>query len=218
MFFFADYAAQEFRVALDYAGESGLIEAINAGMDPHQATAEMVGISRKQAKTLNFASIYGAGPDLIAEFLHISALEARELRDKYFARMPKLKHFLSYSGTVAKHRGVVWNRYGRLYYLENHDDSYKIANNLVQGTCADIMKFAMTEIAQILEGKKSRMLIQVHDELIIEMHKEELYLQEEVIRIMQDQYKPKNGMFLTCSSEHSTCSWGSRDKVKGFYG
>jgi DNA polymerase-1 len=215
-FLFIDFAAQEFRVALDYAGEAELIEKINQGFDPHQATADMVGISRKQAKTLNFASIYGSGPDKIADFLKISREEAVDLRERYFSTMPKLRRFLYESGKIAKQRGLVWNKYGRRYYLAKHDDAYKIANNLIQGSCADVCKFAMNKIDSYLQGKKSQMVVQVHDELIIELHKDELDIQKELKLIMEREYKPRNGMYLTCSVEHSAVSWGSCDKVEGF--
>jgi DNA polymerase I-like protein with 3'-5' exonuclease and polymerase domains len=215
-FLFIDFQAQEFRVALDYAGEHELIRRINEGEDPHQSTADMVGITRKRAKCLNFSSIYGSGAGLIGEFLGISEYEAQELKNKYFSRMPKLKHFLYKSGEKAKQRGLVWNKYGRIYHLANRDDSYKIANNLIQGTCADICKFAMIKIDRLLQGKRSRMVVQVHDELVIELHLSELDLQEKIKKIMEDEYQPKNGMFLTCSVEHSKLSWGSCDKVKGY--
>jgi DNA polymerase-1 len=200
---------------LDYAGEEKLISEINAGKDVHQATADEIGCTRTQAKTINFMLLYGGGGQKLADMLKISLMEAYTLRKKYFSRLPKVRHLINLVQSVGKHRGYIWNWLGRHYHISSPDYAYVLMNHLIQGGCADVVKIAMVQVHEFLKGYKSRMLLQVHDELLFEIHESELYLVPRLKEIMESVYKPRNGLRLTCSVDHSWRSWGTRDKVKG---
>lgn len=206
-----DYSQVEYRLMLDYAGETGLIKRVLGGEDVHQATADMVGISRKQAKTLNFAILYGAGIDLLAHNLGIKVREADDLRRKYFSRLPKVKAFLKKVMSVGEARGHVVNWMGRRCHINHRDFSYTLPNHLIQGGAADVIKVAMNRIHEFLEGKLSGMVVQIHDDILHEIHDDEHDLVPGIQKIMESVYEPRNGMRLTVKPEISTKSWAYRD-------
>ena len=210
-----DYSQQEYRLMLDYAGEHLLIDQINQGADVHQAMAELVGITRQQAKTLNFAILYGAGVEKIARMLGVSIREATALRALYFRKLPKVKLFIEKVIEKGKARGFVVNWAGRRCAISNREWAYILPNHLIQGGGADVIKFAMPEVHAVLAPTKSQMILQVHDELLFEMHADDLHLIPRIQGIMEGIYKPQNGMRLTTAIEHSYKSYGYPDKVKG---
>lgn len=212
-----DYDQQEFRLLLDYAGEMELIKEINElGLDVHQVTANSVGISRTQAKTLNFALLYGMGIEKLSNALKVDEYTAKQIKSQYFARLPRVKGFIGAVISKAERTKEIKTWCGRSLHFPNKDFAYAAPNHLIQGGCGDIARFAMTAIAeQVLEGTKSALLLQVHDELVFEFHKDELDLIDPIVRIMETTYRPFNGMKLTCGVDHSFVSWGKRDIIKG---
>jgi DNA polymerase-1 len=213
-----DYEQQEYRLMLDYAGATKLIDAVMGGMDVHQATAQLVGVTRKQAKTLNFAILYGAGADTIAAQLGIPRIEAQHLKDKYFSRIPEVERLIWNVTMTGKQRGYVRNWFGRKCYIANPQWAYILPNHLIQGGCADVIKIAMNRIQAKIEEDKVPvyMLLNVHDELLFEMDPSYIgYVDEVITPIMEQVYTPKRGMKLTTSSSHSFKSYSAKDMVKG---
>ena len=96
--------------------------------------------------------------------------------------------------------------------MDKPEFAYKLVNYLIQGTGAEVVRHAMVKCDYTLEGMKSGLLVQCHDELIFEIHKDETFIIPELRRIMQDEYKPLNGMNLTCGCECSTESWCEETK------
>jgi len=217
VFYAIDYDQQEYRVMIDYAGEKKVIEDILEGADVHQAIADMVGIPRKLAKTLSFAILYGAGAEKIAWMLGISIEEATELKRKYLEKLPNVQRLINNVRQMGEMRGHIFNFMGRRFHIQFKNESYKLPNHLIQGTCADVMKLAMVKIYVFLKPYKSRMILQVHDELLFEIHKTELNIVPSIVKIMETIYKAKNGMVLTVSVEHSTKSFSYKDKKEGVY-
>lgn len=211
-----DYEQQEYRLMLDYAGQMDLIEAVMAGADVHQATADLVGIERQSAKTLNFAILYGSGIDTIAAMLKITPAEAYDLRRKFFAKLPYVQNFIGKVKGTAKNRGYVRNWLGRYCHCDDPKFAYKIPNHLIQGGCADVIKVAMNQIDDyLLEHRlKSGMVIQVHDEIVFEMALDELHHVRKFQDIMESVYPSRNGMILETSAEMSHKSWGKNDVEK----
>lgn len=215
-----DFDQQEFKMMLDYAGEMELIRQIRQGHDVHTATAELLGISRKQAKTINFGLLYGMGDAKLARALGISLAEAKQLKALYFAKLPRVEHVIRQMRSTGKSRGYVWNWAGRRLHVPQvpgKDMSFVLSNHIIQGGGADVVKFAMPELDDYILGKKlrSRMLIQVHDEILFEVHKNELGEVAQFKKIMEQVYQPRHGLPLTVSPDHSWKSWGFRDKTKG---
>ena len=215
-----DFMQQEFRLMLDYAGEKSLITAINDGADVHQATADLIGIHRSHAKTINFGLLYGMGIGKMAKSLKISEKEAQGYRDKYFSKLPMVKKFLKNVAFVARQRGFVRNWAGRRCYLPARELDYVMPNHIIQGGCADILKSAMVEIDNYFDRKcmRTRLNLQVHDELVFNWDPQEYEEIHEVKKIMEAVYKPRNGMKMEVSVDHSFVSWGYFDKVKGVPG
>lgn len=224
-YFFAmlDYDQVEFRVMLDYAGEMGVIRRIiDEGLDVHQATAEAMGVTRPQAKTLNFMLIYGGGAQKLATALGISLKEAQDLKDQYFSKLPRVSSFIRNVIEKANTRGYVFNYAGRVCYFPFMKNprtgrmdrfAYKAPNHLIQGLCADIIKKAMNQVAAYLCGKKTRMLLSVHDEILLEVGFEESYVLEPIKKIMESSYAYKH-LPLSCGLDISRTSWGEKQSVE----
>jgi DNA polymerase-1 len=187
-----DYKQQEYRLMLDYAGELDLIEQVKGGADVHQATADLMGVSRKYAKTLNFMLLYGGGVKKLADALGISEAQARELRGLYFSKLPRVRRLIDQVTNVAATRGYVYNWAGRRYWCENQEFAYRFPNRVIQGGGADIMKQAMVRIEkEVLLSTRSTMVLTVHDELVFYIHKDDLHIVPKIKQIMEEVYPAK---------------------------
>lgn len=193
-----DYSQQEYRMMLDYAEEFALIAQIKGGLDVHEATAQMMGVPRKVAKTLNFMLLYGGGAKKLGASLGVSMTDARTLKAKYFAALPGVRKLMSTVSRVAKERGHIRTWAGRRSHFKDPKYAYKAPNSLIQGGGADVMKQAMVYIHQFLEGHKTHMVLSVHDELIFYVHRTELHLIKEIQKIMENVYPAKH-LPLECS-------------------
>lgn len=221
-FFPIDYDQMEYRLMLDYAGELKVIEQVLDGMDIHEATGKMLDLEREKAKKQNFMLIYGGGVQKLATMLGISYEEAMHLKNEYFARLPKIISFVNDVKRVAEQRGFIHNWAGRRCYFPQYRGkdgkltrgTHAAPNHLIQGGCADVVKKAMIECAQHIIKKKARtrLILQVHDELIFEAPRNEFDLIPELKKIMESVYKFKY-LPLTAGIDHSFTSW--EDKIKG---
>lgn len=206
-----DFRQQEFRLMLDYANEKRLIDAVNGGEDLHQATADLVGCTRKHAKVVNFGLLYGMGVETLAATLGISVREAQDLKFLYFAKLPRVEYFIDNVINTAKRRKYLKTWTGRLLRFPHRDMCYKGPNHLIQGGCADMVRKAIVEAAPLFKERKSGILIQVHDELLFEIHNDEMELIPQARDIMKNIYQPFNGMLMDCSIELSHKSWAYKD-------
>lgn len=212
-FVMLDFDQMEYRLMMEYAGQKDLIDKINSGLDVHTACMELMEMTdRDPAKTLNFMKLYGGGVPKLAAALDIPLEKAHEMSQKYWQALPKVKEFIYGVSNTAKARGFIFNWFGRICYCPNPEWAYALPNHLIQGGCADIMKIAMNKIDDFLEDKKSRMVLQVHDELIFEMHEAEFGLINDIKEILETAY-PHKYLKLTTGVEHSFKSW--YDKVEG---
>ena len=188
----ADYSQIELRLLAAISGDEGMIDAFRSGHDIHTATAMKVfGVSaedvtielRKKAKAINFGIMYGMGDFSLASDLHISRADARAYIDSYMGSFPKVKAYLERVVADAKRDGYVATLFGRRRYIPELASSKKMEvafgervamNSPIQGTAADIIKLAMVNIAEKLkkDGYDARLILQVHDELMIEAHKD----------------------------------------------
>ena len=183
-----DYSQIELRLMAHISGDEKLIEAFKAGHDIHQATAaEVFGLEldtvstdqRRAAKAINFGLIYGMSSFGLAKQLGIARAEAGDYIERFFARYPGVKRFMDSTRQQAKSQGYVETLFGRRLYLPNINSrnqalrqyAERIAINApLQGTAADLIKIAMLDVAGFLSMKKAdtRMIMQVHDELVFE--------------------------------------------------
>jgi len=202
----ADYSQIELRLIAEISGDEAMLEAFQSGKDIHSATAARVfdvpyeEVSREQryrAKTVNFAIIYGAGATNLSQQLDIKRAEAKELIEQYFNRYPGLKKFMDETVEQARKQGFVKTIMGRRRYLRDIDSRNGVLrshaernaiNTPVQGSAADMIKIAMVNINEEFEKQqfKSKMILQVHDELVFDAHKDEL---QTVKPIIEDKMK-----------------------------
>lgn len=210
-FVMIDYKQMEYRLMLEYAVERGIIKNVQDGLDVHEATANLMGVSRSEAKTLNFMLLYGGGVGKLAKSLGLSLNHAEHLRNLYFSKLPRIQAFVQKAIEATKKNGYVHNWLGRIYYID-YDFAYKAPNYLIQGGCADIVKRAMNSCHAFLGPKKSRLLLQIHDELLFEVHESELHIVDTLKILMESAYIA-NHLHMACDVDHSWVSWG--DKIKG---
>jgi DNA polymerase-1 len=209
-----DYAQQEYRLAADYAGELKLINKINNGLDVHLATSEIMGVDRKRAKTISFAFLYGQGIDALGESLGVDRKTAYSLREKYFASLPNVSRFIQNTIKTAKVNREVVNYYGMKLKFPEPEFAYKAPNYLIQSTGAAIMRRALNEINCFLKSFKSKLILSIHDEVVLEMSEDELHLVSKIREIMVSVYKPQNGLGMDTSVSYGL-SLGSM--VEGDY-
>lgn len=213
-----DFKQQEFRMMLDYAGETELIRAVLDGQDLHDATAELLGVPRKFAKTLNFGLLYGMGAPTLSEALGLTLSEGYELRNGYFSKLPNVRAFINGVMNTGEKRGYIWNWFGFRNHILSADYAYVLPNHLIQGGCAQVIRVALTRLNEYIVTKRlsTDIVCQVHDEILFEVPDTELDEVPNFQRIMESVYEPRNGMRLDCSVEHSWKSWGKFDQKKGY--
>lgn len=189
----ADYSQVELRIIAELAGDEGMIAAFKSGEDIHSTTAAKVyGVKtndvtkemRRNAKMVNFGIIYGISAFGLAERLNISRTEAKGIIDNYFQQYPQIKDYMDESIENARRKGYVETIMGRRRYLRDINSANATVrgfaernaiNAPIQGSAADMIKIAMINIHKEIEKKKlkSRMLLQVHDELVFDVHETE---------------------------------------------
>ena len=199
----ADYSQVELRLMAHLSGDESLIAAFEHGEDIHAATAaklfnktldEVTSEERRRAKTANFGIIYGISAFGLSQRLEIPRKEAKEIIDGYFASYPGVKRYMDNVVEKAKEEGFVSTIFGRRRYLNDIASHNAIARGLaernavnapIQGSAADIMKIAMINVHRrfAAEGIRSRVILQVHDELVVDMLRSE---QERVTAIVTE--------------------------------
>ena len=216
-----DYSQMEIRVLADYVQDENLTALLErADFDFHSHVAKTVwGVNessslwdfyRTLAKAINFGLIYGIGIDKLASQIQKSKEEAREYRIQYFDQFPKVREFINQVIEVITHRGYVFNRFKRRYWIDP-EKAYVGVNYLIQGTSADIVKNRMIACQDYIKANnlKSRMLVQVHDEIIFEIHQdEESWVPWKMQEIMEER---QISTFLPVEVSRGCPSWASKE-------
>lgn len=206
LFVDSDYSQIELRLLAHISGDEGLIEAFRENQDIHRSTAskvfgvpfdEVTDLQRRNAKAVNFGIVYGISAFGLSQDLNIPQKEAQGFIDSYFQTYPKIKEFLDQTVAQAKECGFTRTLFGRIRPIPELSSSNfmqrqfgeRVAMNApIQGTAADIIKIAMIRVHDrlIREGYKSRLILQVHDELLIETAEEE---KEAVIVLLEEEMR-----------------------------
>ncbi|WP_458408083.1 DNA polymerase I [Anaerotignum sp.] len=221
----ADYSQIELRVLAHIAEDESLIEAFKSGQDIHRMTAsqvfhvpfeEVTPLQRSNAKAVNFGIIYGKGSFTLGQDLGITRKEAEEYINAYFARYPKIKGFMDdtiKNGAKNGYVATLWNRRRAMPELQSSNFIQRAAgeraamNMPIQGSAADIIKLAMIKVHKALKdgGYKSRLILQVHDELLIETHKDE---KEAVAKILKENMEQAAELLVPLDVDvHEGASW-----------
>lgn len=206
LFVDSDYSQIELRLLAHMSGDEQLIEAFRENQDIHRSTAskvfhvpfeEVTELQRRNAKAVNFGIVYGISAYGLSQDLDISQKEAQSFIDSYFETYPKIKEFLDHTVAEAKEKGYSKTLYGRIRpipelssgnYMQRQFGERVAMNAPIQGTAADIIKIAMIRVHDRLlrEGYKSRLILQVHDELLIETVQEE---KESVVALLEEEMR-----------------------------
>ena len=205
----ADYSQIELRLIADMSGDENMIEAFNSGADIHRATAakvygvaleEVTDEQRRYAKTANFGIIYGISAFGLSERLSISRGDAKKLIDGYYESYPQMRQYMDETLEQVRKDGYVSTIKGRRRYLPDINSRNAVVrgyaernavNAPIQGSAADIIKVAMIDIAREFakEGLRSKMIMQVHDELVFNVATQELERVKEIVkRNMENAY------------------------------
>ena len=219
LFLSADYSQIELRLVADFADDETMLDAFKHGDDIHAITAakiyhktpeEVSDNERRKAKTANFGIIYGISAFGLSTRLNIPRSEAKDIIDSYFETFPTIHKYMSDSVEQARENGYVVTRMGRKRYLPDINSKNPVVrgyaernaiNAPIQGSAADIIKRAMVDISREMreKGMKSRMIMQVHDELNFDVVPEELpTLQEIVERLMEAAYRGRVTLTASC--------------------
>jgi DNA polymerase-1 len=202
----SDYSQIELRVLAHMSGDEQMIEAFQNGQDIHRTTASQVfhvpfedvtDLQRRNAKAVNFGIVYGISAFGLSQDLDISRGEAQEYIDQYFATYPKIKEFLDRTVEEAKNTGITRTMFGRIRpipelasgnFMQRQFGERVAMNSPIQGTAADIIKIAMIRVHDrlLLEHFTARLILQVHDELLVEAPKEE---KERVIALLEEEMR-----------------------------
>ena len=189
----ADYSQIELRIMASLSEDVEMLKAFNSGVDIHSATAAKVykvpvelvdRTMRSNAKSVNFGIIYGISAFGLSQNINISRTEAKSIIDNYFEEYPKVKEYMNWSIAQAREKEHVETLMGRKRYLKDINSKNAVMrsvaernaiNTPIQGSAADIIKKAMIDIQLEIDKRsmKSRILLQVHDELVFDMHKSE---------------------------------------------
>lgn len=225
LFLSADYSQIELRLVADFADDETMIKAFRDGDDIHAITAakiyhknpdEVSADERRHAKTANFGILYGISAFGLASRLNISRSDAKQLIDNYFATFPTIQQYMSRSVEFAREHGYVVTKMGRKRRLPDINSKNPVVrgyaernaiNAPVQGSAADIIKVAMVDIARDMKAAlmKSKMIMQVHDELNFDVLPDELpMLQDIVTRRMEGAY---NGRVTLTASSGVASNW-----------
>jgi DNA polymerase-1 len=201
----ADYSQIELRIMAHISEDPALLRAFAQGIDVHRATAsevfnapvaEVSAEQRRYAKTINFGLIYGMGAFGLASSLGIEQKAAKDYIERYFARFAGVKRYMDETRISARSKGYVETVFGRRLWLPEINSGNgprkagaerQAINAPMQGTAADLIKLAMIAVQQALddEGRATRMVMQVHDELVLEVPMAELdWAKEAVPRLM----------------------------------
>ena len=198
----ADYSQIELRIMAHISGDRSMVEAFKSGEDIHTATAarlfgkssdEVTSDERRKAKTANFGIIYGISPFGLSQRLDISRVEAKSIIDGYFESYPEVKGYMDRVVEQAREREYVETLFGRRRYLKDINSrnaairafaERNAINAPIQGTAADIMKLAMIGIWREfkVQGIRSRMIMQVHDEVVVDTLISEQSVVSEIIK------------------------------------
>jgi len=208
----ADYSQIELRIAAEFSDDPTMLSAFEQGEDIHSKTAEVIfntsevsSDMRRKAKEVNFGVLYGIMPFGLAQRLDITQGEAKEIIDEYKSKYPKIFEYLARMIQNAKSSGFVETAIGRRRYINNiNSKNFALRsaaeraaiNSPIQGTAADMIKVAMLDIYKVFnqEGLHSKMVLQVHDELVFNAQNEEVDLVSDIIQAKMKEAATKVGV------------------------
>lgn len=220
----ADYSQIELRMLAHLSGDEKLIEAYNNSEDIHALTAsrilgipqnEVTPAQRRDAKAVNFGIIYGMSDYGLSENISVPVYKAKEFIEKYFATYPRVREYMDANVAFAREHGYSVTMLGRRRNLKDITSSNYLTrsaaermamNTPLQGSAADVVKLAMLAVEKRLAGMKSKMILQIHDELIVDAAEDEA---DEIVRILKEEMENAVKLRVPLIAEANTAkNWG----------
>lgn len=220
----ADYSQIELRMLAHLSGDEKLIEAYNNSEDIHALTAsrilgipqnEVTPAQRRDAKAVNFGIIYGMSDYGLSENISVPVYKAKEFIEKYFATYPKVREYMDSNVAFAREHGYSVTMLGRRRNLKDITSSNYLTrsaaermamNTPLQGSAADVVKLAMLAVEKRLAGMESKMILQIHDELIVDAAEDEA---DEIVRILKEEMENAVKLRVPLIAEANTAkNWG----------
>ena len=220
----ADYSQIELRMLAHLSGDEKLIEAYNNSEDIHALTAsrilgipqnEVTPAQRRDAKAVNFGIIYGMSDYGLSENISVPVYKAKEFIEKYFATYPRVREYMDSNVAFAREHGYSVTMLGRRRNLKDITSSNYLTrsaaermamNTPLQGSAADVVKLAMLAVEKRLAGMKSKMILQIHDELIVDAAEDEA---DEIVRILKEEMENAVKLRVPLIAEANTAkNWG----------
>jgi DNA polymerase I-like protein with 3'-5' exonuclease and polymerase domains len=195
-----DWQQMELRLMADEADERGMIDAFKQGHDFHQATADLAGVKRSIAKNGRFAKLYGAGVNRLATTLEVDIPTARRVSNVIDDTSPRITSYSQGLIRYAKSAPYGINWLGRRYYFDPGVE-YRYPNYRIQGGCSEILKIAIRRVREFLQEKapRSKLILPIHDELMIDLHKQDRWILPEIKAIMLGAYESKKNLDMDVS-------------------
>jgi len=219
LLFSFDFSQMEIMCLIYYLpNREEIYEVIRKGVDFHSYMAQQIfevqlddpnfKLFRQFAKGITFGLIYGMGLKTLASAIGKTVEEAKQIRETYYNRLKGVKSFIQNVQRKVRQQGYVRNLYGRMYYIDP-EFAYKGVNYIIQGSSAEIVKDRMSVSVDYLKDKKSKIILQIHDELLILVHKDELHELKVVKNILES-----NKFEIPLKVEVKRCTHSWADKVE----
>jgi len=202
-----DYSQIEYRAFVHYTGSKRLIESLKAGEDFHTVICEMVFDKvdkrlRHITKIVNYGILYGMGKAYLQQMLQVEGVNTRNILARYEANFPEMRHTQRLMEETARSRGYITDVFGRRYrYVPEW--GYKIVSWICQGTAANVKKTSMLRTNKIYSGRKSRLVLDIHDDLTFEVYPEDLDLLHATKRAMEEYPQFDVPLVVKCSVGHN---------------
>jgi DNA polymerase-1 len=203
-----DYGQLELRLGAAYAHESKLITVFAENRDVFQEMSNETGMPRQDCKTLNYTIQFGGGVNRIATVFGVTAAEAQEILEKYYARYPRIRAAAKKAELIVKQKGKiqVWSgRYRHFTKAEQRTKAYKAFNAMIQGGAADIVKRQIVKVNKALDPEVARIVLTVHDSIVVEIREDKVDELVPQIKEMLADVKPNFGVKFAVDAKE----WGS---------
>ncbi len=207
----ADYAQAEMRLGTWYAQEENMLKTINSGEDFHTSTANMLNIPRDVAKRINFGVIYGIGAEALSRQLRIPENTAREYLNTYHNTYKGFRRLMNTCERYADENGYIRMWTGRIRHYDINNPTHKAMSNLIQGGISEVMRVAISRLFPIVQDLDGYIVLQVHDQIIVEVPEENVGIMCEVMNnVMSDfPFNPKLIVDITYGDR-----WGKMEKYE----
>lgn len=206
-----DFSQIELRMLAQYCEDPMMLTAYREGLDLHQQTADQLGITRQEAKTINFGIVYGMGPDALSKKLRIDYNAAQKILDEMDRNFPLRMGFLRKVIRYGEKHGFIRLWTGRKRRYHNKWECHTAPNNLIQGGAAEVFRYALTRVHRMTKGTDVKPVLAVHDDIILDLPEDQLFDWLPRIKAAMEDFDFK--VPIVADAKYGRC-WAGMEKVK----